>query len=315
MRQVGTMQFYSSLEPKSAASRSVLTIGNFDGVHLGHRAILQKVTAKAQAKGLPSALLTFDPHPIQVLFPESGLRRLFSIDDLHEQVEKIGLDILVVQKFDHDFAALTAGEFLESKVMPSLSPQELVVGHDFNFGAGRSGTLDFLRSWCTQRKIELTVQSPVQVDGERVSSRRIRELIGEGDVARAQLFLGRPFYLAGVVEKGAGRGRKLGIPTINIRLREFVQPRTGVYVSDTRIGGLHFRSVSNLGVSPTFGPDLEVKLETHIFDFDEIIYGQNVRVELLQFLRDEKKFSSVDELRRQIEVDMQAARNFKGATP
>jgi len=309
------MHFFRSLEPDLTPSGSVLTIGNFDGVHLGHRAILQKVVEKAKAKGLPSVLLTFEPHPIQVLFPERKLRRLFSVEDLRVQVEKLGLDTLIVQNFDQDFAALTATEFLEKKVMPALKPQELVVGHDFNFGANRSGTLDFLTDWCAKTKLSLLVQSPIEVDGERVSSRRIRELITAGDVSRARVFLNRPFYLEGVVEKGAGRGRTIGIPTINIQPREFVQPRVGVYVSETEIGGLKFRSVSNLGVSPTFGPDLEIKLETHIFDFDENVYGQSVRVELLQYLRDEKKFASVDELKAQIAIDMQKARDFKGSTP
>lgn len=309
------MQFFSSLEPNLAPSGSILTIGNFDGVHLGHQAILKKVIEKAKAEGVPSALLTFDPHPIQVLFPERKLRRLFSVQDLREQVEKLGLDILIVQNFDRDFAALTATQFLETKVLPALNPQELVVGHDFNFGANRTGTLDFLKDWCAKTNLSLQVQSPVEVDGERVSSRRIRELITAGEIARANLFLNRPFYLEGIVEKGAGRGRTIGIPTINIQPREFVQPRVGVYVSETLVAGLKFRSVSNLGVSPTFGPDLEIKLETHIFDFDENVYGQRVRVELLKYLRDEKKFASVDELKKQIAIDMQAARDFKGSMP
>lgn len=309
------MQFNSSLEPVLAPSGSILTIGNFDGVHLGHRAIVKQVIEKARAKGVPSALLTFDPHPIQVLFPERKFRRLFSVQDLREQVEKLGLDILVVQKFDPEFAALTAEDFLEKKVLPALKPHELVVGHDFNFGANRSGTLDFLNDWCLKAQLSLQVQAPIAIDGERVSSRRIRDLITAGEVAQAMRFLGRPFYLEGMVEKGAGRGRTIGVPTINVRPGEFVQPRVGVYVSETEIGGLKFRSVSNLGVSPTFGPDLEIKLETHIFDFDENVYGQKVRVELLDYLRDEKKFSSVEDLKQQIANDMQTARGFKGLKP
>jgi len=307
------MQFYSHLdEIKPCFTGSLLTIGNFDGVHRGHRAILEKVTSKAKSMGLPSALLTFDPHPIQVLFPERQLRRLFSVKDLREQVEKLGIEALIIQPFDKTFAKLSADAFLRSKVLPPLHPRELVVGHDFNFGADRSGTLEFLSSWCTQKKIDLTVQSPVEVNGERVSSRRIREMIAEGNVRRANLFLGRPFYVEGVVEKGAGRGRTLGIPTINVKLGAFVQPKIGVYVSEAIVGDKRYRSVSNLGLRPTFGPDFEVNLETHIFAFNGEIYGHNVRVELLHFLRDEKKFASVDDLRAQIQVDMQAAQHFQG---
>lgn len=307
------MRFYSNLDQvKPVLSGSVLTIGNFDGVHRGHRAILEKVLSKAESRRQPSVLLTFDPHPVQILFPERRQRRLFSIQDLREQVERMGLDVLIVQKFDAAFAALSAENFLNAWIEPILHPEELVVGHDFNFGANRSGTLEFLNRWCAGRKIDVTVQSPVEVDGERASSRLIRELIVRGDVKRAQLFLGRPFYLEGVVEKGAGRGRTLGIPTINMRLKDLTEPRSGVYVSQTRVDAQVFRSVSNLGVSPTFGPDNEVKLETHIFGFNRNIYGHNVRVELLNFLRDEKKFASVDELRAQIERDMRAAETFRG---
>ncbi len=307
------MQFYSRLDQiKPALKGSIGTIGNFDGVHKGHQAILDQVISKAKANGLPSILLTFDPHPVQVLFPERKLKRLFSVADLRSQVEQMGLDILVVHPFDKAFAKLSAEKFLDSKVSATLHPQELVVGHDFNFGAERTGTLDFLESWCERKKIALTVQSPVEVDGERVSSRRIRELIGEGNVQRAQLFLGRPYYLESVVEKGAGRGRTIGIPTINMKLRDFVQPRIGVYVSQTVVDGKRYRGVSNLGVAPTFHSDGEVKLETHIFSFNNEIYGQTVKVELLHFLRDEKKFASVDELRAQIQIDMQAAQHYQG---
>lgn len=309
------MRFYPGLEQiQPPLKGSILTIGNFDGVHSGHRAILRQVIARAKSTQMPAVLMTFDPHPIQFLFPERGLHRLFSVKDLREQVEQMGLDVLIVQPFDAAFASLSAQQFLDEKVVPYMRPQQMVVGHDFNFGANRSGTLDFLRSWCEQRKMQLAVHEPVEVDGERVSSRRIRELITEGNVEKAGRFLARAFYLEGMVEKGAGRGRGIGVPTVNLRLRDLVRPRLGVYVSETSVGKQKYRSVSNLGVSPTFGDNSEVRLETHIFGFNSEIYGQNIRVELLSFLRDEKKFSSVDELKQQIQTDMQTALAFQKVT-
>jgi riboflavin kinase/FMN adenylyltransferase len=316
MSQFHWMRFYHGLEQIQPTLRgAVVTIGNFDGVHKGHRAILQQVMERARLARLPAVLLTFDPHPIQVLFPERGLQRLFSVADLKEQANQIGLDILIVQPFDATFANLTAGQFLDKKIMPFLQPKELVVGHDFNFGANRSGTLEFLEGWCKAKQIQLTIRAPVEVDGERVSSRRIRELIGAGAVMKAERCLGRPFYLEGIVEKGDGRGRGIGVPTVNLRLHDLVRPKTGVYVTETTIRNQKFRSVSNLGFRPTFGTSGEVKLETHIFGFNSEIYGENIRVAFLEFLRDEKKFALLNDLKQQIQQDMQMAQQFqKGRT-
>ncbi len=304
------MQVYRGLEQiKDKLAASVLTMGNFDGVHRGHKTILNRVRERAAESALESVLLTFEPHPVQVLFPERRLKRLFPLRDLESQVEKAGLQTLVIEPFTRALAAYSAGHFLDEKVLQGLHPKEIIVGHDFSFGANRGGTIDFLRTWCQSHKIKLGVQEPVEIRGERVSSRRIRELVSSGDMELAASFLGRHFYLEGQVETGAGRGRVLGVPTVNMRLSEYVVPRPGVYVTNTVVGFDTFRSVSNLGTSPTFETDGEMKLETHLLDFSRDLYGQTIEVHFLKFLREEKKFASVDALAKQIWADIASARD------
>lgn len=289
---------------------SVLTLGNYDGVHLGHQTILEEVRIRAKRRQVPSALMTFEPHPIQILFPERKLKRLFPLSDLKERVAKCGLDVLVIEPFTKELAQLGPAEFLESVLVPAFHPSELVVGHDFSFGANRSGDLNFLKNWCTTNSVGLFVHPLVEIDGERVSSNLIRDLVARGEMQSVQKYLGRPFYLESKVEPGAGRGRQLQVPTMNMRLTDYVTPRAGVYVTTAHVGGASFRSVSNLGISPTFGQETELKLETHILNFSENVYGQTVRIEFLKFLREERKFPSVQALTEQIFSDISAAKHF-----
>jgi riboflavin kinase / FMN adenylyltransferase len=290
---------------------SVLTLGNFDGVHRGHQSLISDVVSRAKLRGIPSVLMTFEPHPVQLLFPERRLKRLFPVEDLREQAEKFGLDVLVIEPFTQALAALTAEKFLVEILVPSFQPKEMVVGHDFNFGANRSGDIPFLEKWSLDQSIQLAVHAPFEIDGERVSSQQIRTFVAEGEMKAAARFLGRNFYLESIVEKGAGRGRQIQVPTINMRLQDFVLPKPGVYVTRVKLADRTLRAVSNLGVSPTFGTDGELKLETHILNFNEDLYGKKVRVEFLEFLRPEKKFSGIAELTTQIRADIEIARTFK----
>lgn len=306
------MQIYRGLSRiQPPLGDCAVTIGNFDGVHLGHQAIVHELLREGRARGISSLLVTFDPHPIQVLFPERHLQRLFPISDMESRLAELGLDYLAIETFSADLGGMTAERFLTERVLPAARPRIFVVGHDFAFGAGRGGTIQFLESWCQGRGIELRIQPPVEMDGQRISSRLIRTLLAKGDVAQARRFLGRAFYLDGIIEKGAGRGKMISVPTMNMRVSERLAPKTGVYVTQTNVAGREYRSVSNLGINPTFGGESERKLETHVFNFNSEVYGENVTVRFLSFLRDERKFSSVEALQTQIRQDMDAAIHFQ----
>jgi riboflavin kinase/FMN adenylyltransferase len=301
------MRIYRGLsEAGKDLSTSVITLGNFDGVHLGHRSILAKLQERAALLRVPAGVVTFEPHPVQILFPGKGLKRIFSFEDMCAQFDQVKIDFVVVVPFNRALAALPPEQFLENQILPSLHPEEIVIGHDFSFGANRSGTAEFLRTWCDRHGLSLWIQDAVEIEGERVASSRIRELVSEGEMGKVIALLGRPFYLGGLVVTGAGRGGKMGAPTLNFAPGETITPRAGVYVTRTLVKGQLLPSLSNLGVSPTFG-GTELKLETHLLEGGANLYGEEVRVEFLHYLRAEKQFASTEELMRQINRDITTA--------
>ncbi len=299
------MQIWRQLEPFEQKFQSgVVTIGNYDGLHLGHQSLLHK----AQEVPGPRVVMTFDPHPMQVLHPERNLKRLFPREDLFEQLPNYGVDLLVILPFDKGFAKLSAQEFLNRYVSEAFHPRHIVAGYDFQFGNGREGTLDVLRGWAGARGISVDVVSPLRMGAEVVSSRRIREMIVKGDVHGAQMLLGRPFYLRGEVVAGQGRGKTIGIPTLNQRVINETLPPIGVYVSRVRFGGQVYPSVTNVGTNPTFENGTTVKVETHVLDSVADWRGEVIDVELVERLREEKKFSGVEDLKKQIQSDILKAR-------
>jgi riboflavin kinase/FMN adenylyltransferase len=288
---------------------SVVTIGNFDGLHLGHQALLKR------ALGLPGrrVVITFDPHPLQVLYPERELKRLLPREDISEQLPKYGVDLLWIIPFTRRFAQLSGREFLETCVGAPFDPRHMIAGYDFGFGKDRTGTLESLQEWATAHECALHVVPPLNVEGRPVSSRRLRELIQNGDVAAAARLMGRPFYLRGEVIHGAGRGASIGVPTMNQQVINETLPKQGVYITSTRVGGEERPSVTNIGWNPTFGGSAAVKVETHVVDGRPCeARGQSIDVSFLERLRDEKKFSSVDELKAQIHRDIEEARCLHG---
>tara|TARA_Y100000780_G_scaffold232485_1_gene264501 strand:+ start:23728 stop:24681 length:954 start_codon:yes stop_codon:yes gene_type:complete len=292
--------------------RSVVTIGNFDGVHLGHQALIQKCISEAKKKSQKAVVLSFRPHPIKVLFPEKNIKKLFSYADQEKRLQEFGVDFFVRQPFSRDLSDLSAERFLNEIVIKPLNPSMLVVGYDFAFGANREGTIEYLKEYCKTNEIELHVQSPVRIEGEIVSSSLLRSLVAEGRMALAAKCLGRNFYLQGVVEKGAGRGKQIGFPTANIFTSSECFPKNGVYTSKVLLNGRSFASITNVGENPTFEDKTRrpVQVETHILDFDQDIYGDILRVEFVEFLRAEKKFSGVDQLVEQIKEDVIKAREY-----
>lgn len=290
---------------------SVLTVGNFDGVHLGHQKLLEELVLKAKNLNLPSVVCTFKPHPRTVLRPDLPVHRLFDYNDQAECMESLGVDYLIEEKFTKDFSLMNAEEFLDLYIVRYFKPKHMVVGYDFNFGKDRSGGKDFLKAYCVKNNIGLTVVEAYEKHGQIVSSSSIRKLLEHGDLQRAEEFLGRKYYLRGPVRVGFKRGRQIGVPTANVSPDiEFV-PRKGVYFSTVYWKDKTFNSITNIGYNPTFENDNSyLKVETHIFDFNQEIYGEQIKVELLQFHRDEMKFAGVDALKQQIEKDKVEARKY-----
>jgi riboflavin kinase/FMN adenylyltransferase len=287
----------------------VLTIGNYDGLHLGHQSLLKTM----QALPGPRTVITFEPHPLQVLQPQRHLKRVFPREDLSEHLPDFDVDWLIVLPFDRAFAAVPAREFLERYVGEPFRPRHIVAGYDFAFGNGREGTLDMLKSWAAARAVEVHVVPPLRIGGEIVSSRRIRDLVMKGDVHGAALLLGRPYYVRGEVIAGAGRGAQIGVPTLNQKPINETLPAIGVYVSRTHADGRIYGSVTNVGTNPTFENGHDVKIETHVLDITADWRGKVIDVELIERLRDEKKFAGVEELKKQIGSDITKARAILGS--
>lgn len=291
---------------------SVVTIGNFDGVHLGHQQLIENIVREAQYFGVPSVVYTFNPHPGKILRPEKPTLRLFDLKDQQEQLERFGVDNVILEPFTVEFSQISPLDFLDNYISISLNPKTLVVGHDFSFGAGRAGNLHFLDDYCSKKGIRLIIIPPFYFDQTIVSSSQIKKHLMAGEVERANALLGRNYYLRGRVEKGFQRGRTIGVPTANIRPDIEFLPRVGVYCTETLIGSHLHRSITNIGVNPTFdsGDQRGYKIETHLLDFDASLYGIEVKVHLRHFLRDEIKFSGVEQLKSQISLDIEQARRF-----
>ncbi|MFS4460376.1 bifunctional riboflavin kinase/FAD synthetase [Bdellovibrio sp. HCB2-146] len=307
------MQVYQGVKELPASlEASVVTIGNFDGVHLGHQQLVETVTREAQHFGVPSVVYTFHPHPVRVLHPERSTQRLFDLRDQQEQFRSRGIDSMIIENFTLEFSKISPQDFLQKYIVDKLHPKTLVVGHDFSFGANRAGNIPFLEQFCSERGIRLIIIPPFQLGGKVVSSTRIREALLAGEVEQARELLGRRYYLRGPVEKGFQRGRTIGVPTANIHPDVEFVPRKGVYVTLTKVGSDLHPSITNIGVNPTFHTEQKppLKVESHIFDFDAHLYGVELEVYLLHFLRDEKKFNGLEELKNQIQEDLKEARRY-----
>jgi riboflavin kinase/FMN adenylyltransferase len=312
------MQVFKGVqELTSPLSSSVVTIGNFDGVHLGHQQLIETVTREAQYYGIPSVVYTFHPHPVKVLHPERATERLFDLRDQQEQFAIRGIENVIIENFTLEFSRISPEKFLQEYIVDKLHPKTLVVGHDFSFGANRVGNLAFLENFCAQKGIRLVIIPPFQLEGRPVSSSRIRDELKLGDIEKAKLLLGRDYYLRGHVEKGFERGRTIGVPTANVHPDVEFVPRKGVYFTKTLFNGKLHPSITNIGINPTFsqGANRPLKIESHLFDFNAQLYGLEVEVVLLHFLRDERKFSGIEELQTQIQTDILEARRYFSEHP
>ena len=300
---------YYDLPPHTASfSRTVVTIGNFDGVHLGHRAILNRVCHRARELSGQGVAITFDPHPLKVLRPELNLPMLTTPAQKLELLAAAGLEAVVVLPFTPAFAALPARDFVLQYFCDRLRVREVVVGHDYSFGRGREGNIDLLKEMGREHGFTVQVVWAVEVDGAVVSSSLIRALLRLGKVVEAAHLLGRPFAAVGQVVPGKGRGAKLlQVPTANIRPENELLPATGIYAVRVRRGPDTLPGVANIGTCPTFD-NSELSLEVHLLDFSGDLYGENLEVEFVARLREERRFPSFEALAAQIHADIAAAR-------
>jgi riboflavin kinase/FMN adenylyltransferase len=296
--------------------KSWLTIGVFDGVHLGHQELIGDLVAGARAAGAPAVVLTFDPHPAEVLRGPRDSFYLTNVQEKAQHIESLGVDTLIVQTFDQTLANTTARDFA-GQLKTHLGLERLLVGPDFALGHNREGDVPRLGELGKELGFEVQVVAPVELDGEIVSSSRIRKLLTAGDAAAAARLLGRPYTLAGEVVSGAKRGRSIGIPTANIQgPAKRLVPASGVYVCKATVGSKTWGAVTNIGVRPTFEDQLpRPVVEAHLLDYDGgEFYGQVMQLQFLSRLRPEQKFSGVDALVAQIHADIEVARKQLAAT-
>lgn len=301
--------------PTQAEKPVALVIGNFDGVHLGHQAMLSRLKETSKRLNLASCVMTFEPHPREFFAPDQAPTRLTSLREKLELLAEYGVDQVQICRFNYDFAKIGAKEFVAHILQQGLAAQWVLVGDDFRFGARRAGDLAMLRSLSSSYGFEVEEMSTYNVDGIRVSSTAVRKALSSDDLGLARRLLGRPYSISGKVVNGDKLGRRIGFPTANMQLRHNRPPLSGIFAVEVR-GALDTspqqvtRGVASLGVRPTVHEDGKPVLEVHLFDFNQEIYGQHLRMDFLHKLRDEEKYSDLDTLIRQIRLDVENAKKY-----
>lgn len=310
------MELYEGFEGiEHPFQNSVVTIGNFDGVHKGHQTLLASAVAKAAQIGGRSVAVTFDPHPKRVLFNEENPPLITIHEQKVELIAACGVDVLVVVPFTREFATIEARHFVKDLLIGKLGMKAIIVGNDYYFGRKREGDIALMRRFGEEMDFDVVTPQWVNVGDKRISSTRIREIISRGEVHRAPELLGRFYQVRGQVVSGRDRGGKLlGFPTANITLNDELCPASGVYAVTVSCSLGQFEGVANIGYSPTFDDHI-FTVEVHILDFSGDIYGETIKVNMIQKLRDEQKFSGIEELSAQIKTDVLNARKlFKELT-
>ncbi|MDQ1158305.1 riboflavin kinase/FMN adenylyltransferase [Sphingomonas sp. SORGH_AS 950] len=305
------MQRLDGVSPVPAhLAGGIVALGNFDGFHLGHQAVIGAAVARARAEGRPALVATFDPHPIRLFKPDAAPFRLTTLDQRERLFAEAGVDAMVVFGFDTALASLSAQEFVEQRLLGALRVGGVVTGEDFTFGRGRSGTVATLREWGRRQGFSAETVAPVTLDGEPVSSSRIRAALIAGNPREAARLLTRPFAIEGMVQHGDKLGRTIGYPTANLDMGHYLRPAYGIYaVRGTLDDGRVLDGAANLGIRPSFDPPKEL-LEPHFFDFAGDLYGRTLSVALIDYLRPEAKFDTLDALIAQMDGDCARARDI-----
>lgn len=290
----------------------IATIGNFDGLHVGHQAIIRSVVERAREAQRPSAVITFHPHPLSVIAPERVPRQILTMGQKEEILREMGVDALLIVPFTHEFSQWTADRFIQEFLVAALQVREVRIGRDFCFGAGRLGNLERLQAAGAEHGFLAEGIDEVLVRGIRVSSSLIRDAIIKGAIRTATLGLGRPYFIEGRVATGRRLGRKMGFPTVNVDPANEMFPGGGVYITTSRFESFSrsFESVTNIGVRPTLYENYATTIESHILDFDSNVYGDTVRLYFHELLRREQQFRSALELTNQIRHDIERSRRY-----
>ena len=295
---------------EDAFRRGVVALGNFDGVHAGHQAVIGKAVEMARAKGVPALVATFDPHPVRHFAPDAPPFRLTTLDQRERYLKTLGVDAMVVFQFAAQLASVTAEDFVAGWLGGHLGVTGVVTGEDFTFGKGRGGNIAVLRDLAAKHGVACAAVGPVSDADGPISSSRIRAALQAGDCDTATRLLTRPFAVEGIVQHGDKNGRKLGFPTANIDMANYLRPRYGIYaVRGLLPDGRNLDGAANLGIRPSFDPPKEL-LEPHFFDFADDLYGKTIEVEFHSFIRPEKKFDSLNELMEQMARDCDTARTI-----
>ena len=290
---------------------TVITIGTFDGVHIGHQKIIQRLIEVGKSKDLTPTILSFFPHPRMVLQKDANIKLLNTLEEKKNILKQFGLDNLIIKKFTQEFSRLTAEEFVETVLVKQLNAKYIIIGYDHQFGRNRTANINDLKNFGNQYGFEVEEITAQDIDDVSVSSTKIRKALTEGDITTANNFLGYPFIISGTVEKGKGLGRTINFPTANIAVSEDYKliPKQGVYIVKTNINNEIIYGMMNIGTNPTVNGKTQT-IEVHFFNFKNNIYNQEIKIELLQRLRDEQKFESIDALTEQLVKDKDNALRY-----
>ncbi|MDT8414940.1 MAG: bifunctional riboflavin kinase/FAD synthetase [Flavobacteriaceae bacterium] len=305
------MKIYSSIEEFKPQKPSVVTIGTFDGVHSGHRKIIDRLVAQAKISGYESVLLSFFPHPRMVVQHQADIKLLHTLEERAQILESTGLDHLIVHPFSKDFARQTAESYIENILVKALQTKHIIIGYDHRFGKNRTADISDLRSFGEHFHFDVTEISAQEIDEVAVSSTKIRAALETGEMHLANDYLGYEYILTGIIVHGKGIGKDLGFPTANLRIAENYKliPKSGVYVVKSRLLDRDVFGMMNIGSNPTVGGEGQ-HIEINFFDIDEDLYGQKVQVRLLEYLRAEQKFESLQALKAQLSKDRENALKF-----
>lgn len=298
------MDIYNSLVKYKSVNKSILTLGTFDGVHLGHSEILKKLVLEGREENLESVVLTFFPHPRMVLQKDSEIKLLNTIEEKGLLIEKLGVEKLIIHPFSQEFSRLTAEEFVKDILVDKLNIAKIIIGYDHRFGRNRTANIDDLIEYGKTYNFEVEQISAEEVNDITISSTKTRNALLEGNIELANNFLGYHYFLSGKVEKGSQIGRTINFPTANISVLEDYKliPKEGVYIVSAIIDGENVNGMMNIGYKPTVNGE-KLSLEVNFFDFDKNLYNKNITVSFLKRIRDEQKFDSIDELKNQLEKD------------
>ncbi len=304
------MQILKHTTELPKGKKYAVTIGNFDGVHLGHQSLLENLLEDAKKNQRELVVVTFVPHPLTIL--KNAKRFLLnSYEERRELLSSVGVKYLVELNFTRDFSFQTPEDFLEGYILANKDIESFYLGYDFAFGANKKGDHEFVRNYCKEKDLEVNIQEKFQKGEHTFSSTLVRDCLNEGKTLKVKDYLGRPYFLKGRVIKGAGRGKQIGFPTANIPLDFYrIPPQNGVYSTRCYFRNCSYLSITNVGFNPTFKDEKSLNIETNIFDFDGDLYGEEIKVEFYTKIRDEKKFNSVNELIEQISKDVKYRRQL-----